>query len=95
MWATTAAAINRGGPRGLCRAVKHSRVLHQTEAQVCYLSEGTTLRGGPGRTTFCTPHPYSPLSPQASVQLQASLELVAMEGEEPLSPRSLAFSTSS
>ena len=40
--------------------------------------------------------PPSPLlSLQASVQLLASLELVAMEGEEPLSPHSLDFSASS
>ena len=45
--------------------------------------------------TFRTPQPNSPLSPQASVQLLASLELVAMEGESPLTPRSLNFSDSS
>ena len=42
-----------------------------------------------------TPQPNSPLFPQASVRLLASLELVAMEGEDPLSPHSLNFSTSS
>ena len=50
---------------------------------------------GPVRTTFRTPHPHSLLSPLASVQLLASLELVAMEGQDPLSPRGLAFSASS
>ena len=55
----------------------------------------TPYHAVPTRTTFCNPHPYSPLSPQASVQLLASLELVAMEGEEPPSAHSLAFSTSS
>ena len=50
---------------------------------------------GPVRTTFRTPQPNSPLSPQASVQLLASLELVAMEGESPLTPHSLNFSDSS
>ena len=50
---------------------------------------------GPAHTTFRTPHPHSLLSPLAPVQLLASLELVAMEGEDPLSPRSLAFSASS
>ena len=47
------------------------------------------------RPTHTTTHPFSRMSPQASVQLLASLELVAMEGEEPPSPRNLSFSTSS
>ena len=37
------------------------------------------------------PDPFSPVSPQALVQLLASLELVAMEGKEPPSPRNLSF----
>ena len=38
----------------------------------------------------------SPMSPRVSLQLLASLELVAMEGEEPLSPRKeLNYETSS
>ena len=37
-------------------------------------------------TTFQTPHPLSPMSCPAALQLLASLELVAMDGEAPPSP---------
>ena len=55
----------------------------------------TPYQVGPACTTFHTPQPLSPMSPQASVQLLTSLELVAMEAEDPLSPRSPDFSVSS
>ena len=56
----------------------------------------TPYRVGPARTTFHTPQSLSPMSPRVSLQLLASLELVAMEGEEPLSPRKeLNYETSS
>ena len=46
-------------------------------------------------TPFRTPHPFSPMSPQASVQLLVSLDLVAMEGEEPPSPCNPSYATPS
>ena len=53
-------------------------------------------RVGTAHTTVRTPHPLSPLSPQMSLQLLASLELVAMEGDAPPSPRqTLLFEASS
>ena len=50
-------------------------------------------RVGPVRNTFRTPQSKFPLSPQASRQLLASLELVAMEGEA--APAPLDFEDSS
>ena len=56
----------------------------------------TRYRVGPVRNTFCTLLSHPPLTPQASLQLLASLELVAMEGEATPSPRySLDFEASS
>ena len=54
-------------------------------------------RVGPVRNTLQTPLPHSPLTPQASLQLLALLELVALEGEAPPSPPrcSLDFEASS
>ena len=53
----------------------------------------TLYRVGPVRNTFRTPQSKSPLSPQASRQLRASLELVAMEGKA--APGPLDFEDSS
>ena len=54
-------------------------------------SRGTSTlhRVGPVRHSFRTPLPHSPLTPQASLQLLASLGLVALEGEAAPSPQQL------
>ena len=47
----------------------------------------TPYKADPVRNTFHTPLPHPPLTPQASLQLLASLELVATEGEVAPPPR--------
>ena len=61
------------------------QVLDQTPATCEASSAPYQVR--PVRTTFRTQHAHSPLSPQAPLQLLASLELVAMKGDAPPPPR--------
>ena len=68
------------------------RVSRVNETPTTCRQLATPYQVGPACTTFRTPHPFSPMSPQASVQLLALLELVTVEGEEPPSPRNLSFS---
>ena len=95
-----AAEWKRSRPASVWSAVrtpKRGPLPNHTEATPATSRRTSTpYRVGPARTTFHTPQSLSPMSPRVSLQLLASLELVAMEGEEPLSPRKeLNYETSS
>ena len=81
-------------PQWLAVAPKMLGSTHRTPATGGALT--TPFRIGLERNTFRTPQPLSPLTPQASLRLPASLELVAMEGDAPPTPhQALDFEASS